>query len=105
MNVTNRVVRFFRNLWGKFRGYSDCLICGDRWNWKKSYTVWYYSGVGGFATCEECWKTCSEEEIIDAFTRLGGSWIAQCRRVEDLDETVEQVKELMKAATIQVKNR
>lgn len=75
--MTNPIVRKIRNFIGKLKGYGSCYICGDTWNWKEEHTIYFTEGRGAFPTCEECWQTKSNKEIIDAVGQLCSNWIAQ----------------------------
>ena len=103
-----RMVAFFRNLWGRLKGYSGCYICGNRWNWKKPHLIELetrtISGVGEMnicanPVCEECWETQPTYKVIFAADKLAYKWMHEsswigfkeaCRRASVLRKNTEQ---------------
>lgn len=93
--VFHKTFRPLLNLVGSIKGYSGCLICGDTWDWKKAHTIDYRAGHGAFPTCEECWQTCTDEEIIEAAILLSCKWREQgsIHGTELVKATTEAVEE------------
>lgn len=75
MKWYHRLFRPLFNWYGALSGISGCLICGDRWNWKKMRRVAFAPGEAAFPTCEECWQNASSSEIVRAAKRLAAKWI------------------------------
>jgi len=73
----HKLLRPLFNWYGALCGNSGCLICGDRWNWKKPHVVRLLREDGAFPTCEECWQTASLDEIVSAARKLGDMWVKQ----------------------------
>jgi len=73
----HKALRPIFNLIGALKGYSGCLICGDTWDWKKPHFIEYQYDRGAFPTCEECWQTRTDEEIIGAAIDLASKWRMQ----------------------------
>ena len=98
------ILRRVRNFLGV--GYSGCLICGDKWNWKKNHTVQYSQSQGAFPTCEECWQNpnVSNEEIIRAAESLAVLW-RRLSPIEHFEETCEKTTRMVNAVKEAVKTR
>lgn len=80
------MLRHLRNLIGNLRGYSGCLHCGDRWNWKKEHSIKYeqrgQESSAMFPICEECFQKLPVEGangIMHYCNELLTQWIAFSR--------------------------
>ena len=98
----NKILRKIRNFIGNFEGYSGCGICGDTWNWKKEHQI---EGDGAFPTCEECWQTRSDDEILEASDKLAMLWLKDEPYYSGISETQKRAKHLIKATKEALKNR
>ena len=89
------MIRFIKNLIGNLRGYSGCVLCGDRWNWKKYHLINYSSSRGIFPLCEECWNEVKDNKtaIMYCVRKLVDEWIKQnpSNQAEYLD-TLEEIR-------------
>ena len=70
-------------------GYGSCKCCGFHWNMVEPHSINVADGVGCFATCEDCWKNKSDEEIISAYNKMYDSWLLGDSHNESL--TTEQI--------------
>jgi hypothetical protein len=87
----NRILRKIKNTLSTSGG---CLLCDDKWSWKKPHYIPYAVGSGAFPVCEECWQTKTDSEIIGAAERLARMW----RSDGDTDEhSILMVKGVEKA--------
>jgi len=77
-NLLYRLLRPFLNLQGANR-FSGCIICGDRWNWKKHHRIQGPGGIGMFPYCEECHRKATKEQKLRAINRLYLLWDSQSK--------------------------
>jgi len=67
--------RLIRNFVGNLKGVSGCMVCGDRWNWKKEHDI---ANFGAFPFCEECWqryRKSSPDKLVQGAERLATIWM------------------------------
>lgn len=91
-----KMLRPIRNAIGSSKGYGACLCCGDRWNWKDQHDIDLTGDKGGFAVCEECWQTKSDDEILRATRKLILLWRDESEVALMVEKTREALKERKK---------
>ena len=73
----NKIVKFllspFKHILGL--GYGSCKCCGFHWNMVEGYSIQITEHRGCFAICEDCWRSKSDKEIIDAYNKAYDSWL------------------------------
>ena len=66
--------RSIKNAVGHSKGYSGCLCCGDKWNWKPKHIIPYGNAAGMFPLCDECYDRLSPEERYHYCQELWRDW-------------------------------
>lgn len=86
-SITRLLLSPLKNILGV--GYGTCGCCGFHWNMVEPHTINITNDVGCFATCCDCWKNKSDEEIISAYNKMYDSWLLGDSHNESL--TTEQI--------------
>ena len=58
-------------------GYGGCLLCKDKWNWKKPHYIQYSTHEGMFPLCEECYNKLTPTERLFYCKLMIGTWIGK----------------------------
>jgi hypothetical protein len=103
LNPIKRLVRKLRNIFAP-PNVSGCLICGDKWSWKKHHNIPYSENNYAFPVCEECWQTAPSKSIMMAVRELGQKWIWQSPAAH-LIEATDHAQLLIIAAEEQLSKR
>ena len=70
--ITRFLLSPFKGLLGI--GYGKCYCCEFPWNMVEPHSIDIVEGGGCFATCCDCWKNKSDEEIIEAYNKCYDAW-------------------------------
>jgi len=103
-NFWYRILAPILNWYGRSKGISGCLICGDNWNWKQAHYIEMRKGESAFPTCQECWDTCSDREILRAAEELGMTWKSHSRLLF-LGQSIDQANLLMATTKVALLRR
>jgi len=66
--------KYIKNKTGDLLGYSNCLHCGDRWNWKSYHCTRFNDSESMFPLCEECFQELPYREVLKYYHKLIQQW-------------------------------
>ena len=102
----NFLSRYFKNQYGRSKGYGGCSHCKDTWDWKESFSIPFTETSSMFPLCKECFEKLSINEInyyikqlVNVWKSYGSNTISglSCNQIEqNAINNVKKLKEKMK---------